>query len=602
MSKEEKKLTHRQRLKGIGSVAIESAKAAPAAVSVKIVGIFISAGLPIATTYYAARTTTALAEAYAGSATAGNQAITYVLITALLGISMVAWSSIEQYVNEMSRYAINAEMTDRLLTHFLQLDFWQYDDKNTIDLFDKAKQFARFFGYVFDSLTGIAKDVITLVFSLAALAVVNWWLGLIVLVAILPGVIIQFRLSRQQTKHWNGTIELRRKSNEIQWHLMSPLAIAELKLYGLTRHLVKVLQESREKDERVRIQFERKYIFKRLAGDALEAAAEVGVLIYTVLQIIAREQPIGQFLYVQQITSRAFSSLNSFVGTVNAIDGDIANLLDYQEFVALPVASPGKKTLKAAPKLIELCNVSFTYPGQGQQVLHNVNLKICAGEHVALVGENGAGKSTLVKIILGLYRPTEGAVLIDGVDLQEYSSESWHRYLAVLQQEFQQFSFLSAKDNIIYGDIDAKSTQDKLLNAARLAEADDFISKLPRGYDNLLSKWFEHDDGTKGTGLSGGQWQRIALARNFYRNSPIIILDEPTSAIDALAESRIFRHLFNDANRTVIAISHRLSTVEKANVIYMLEDGKIIEQGTYRQLIGKKKSFYTMFESQIIGE
>ena len=187
------------------------------------------------------------------------------------------------------------------------------------------------------------------------------------------------------------------------------------------------------------------------------------------------------------------------------------------------------------------------------------------------------------------------------MDLREYSSESWHKYIAVLQQEFQQFSFLTARDNIQYGDISARTTESKIQSAAQQAEADAFLRKLPKGYDTLLNKWFEHDDGTKGVEISGGQWQRLALARNFYRNSPIVILDEPTSAIDALAESRIFRQLFDDKSRTVIAISHRLSTVEKAKTIFMLENGRIVEQGTYRELLSRKEKFYTMFESQIIA-
>lgn len=602
MTKEDKKLTHRQRIKGILGVAKESAKAAPFAVVVKVIGTVISAGLPIVTTYYAALTTTALAEAYAGDSTAGERAIFYVIITAALGVVLTAWSSFEQYVDAFSKYAIDVAMNDKMYDHFLDLDYWQYDDKKIVDMFDRAKQFARYFSYVFDSLSGIFKDVVTMIFALIALSLVNWWLGLIVLIAVIPGIIIQFRLSRLQTRHWNSTVEARRARSNIEWNLLEPRAIAEIKLYGLASHLLQLRRKYRDQDEKSRLTFERQFISKRLGGDVLEAVAEVVVLTYTALQIIAKEQPIGQFLYVQQITSRAFSSLRSFVGVVNSIDEDVANLFDYREFMELPGAAHKQKRLSAMPKQIAFDNVSFTYPGAEQSVLQDISMTIRPGDRVAIVGENGAGKSTFIKLLLGLYKPTAGAVMLDGENLHTYDPASWHQYMAVLQQDFQSYTFTTARSNIVFGDVAAKYSDKKLADAAKKAEAQEFLEKLPKSYDTLMGKWMEHADGTSGVNLSGGQWQRLALARNFYRDSPIIILDEPTSAIDALAESRIFKHLFADKKRTVIAIGHRLSTVEKADTIYMFEAGRIVEQGTYEQLVKKQGRFYRMFESQIVRD
>ncbi|HEV7951813.1 MAG TPA: ATP-binding cassette domain-containing protein, partial [Candidatus Saccharimonadales bacterium] len=169
----------------------------------------------------------------------------------------------------------------------------------------------------------------------------------------------------------------------------------------------------------------------------------------------------------------------------------------------------------------------------------------------------------------------------------------------VLQQEYLSYGFASAKDNIYFGDVSAPFDSKRFEAALDRAEARTFLEKLPKGADNFVLTWMEHNDGTKGVDLSGGQWQRLALARNFYRDSPIIILDEPTSAIDALAESRIFKQLFADKKRTVIAISHRLTTVEKADVIFMLKDGRIVEQGTHEQLVALRGAYYTMFESQL---
>lgn len=601
MDKNKRKLTTRQYVVAIAQVAKLTYKAAPLAVVVKLIGSIVTAILPIVTTYFAALTTTALAQAYAGDSTAGGRAIEYVLITAGLGIMMTAWNSIEQYVNELTRYKVEVAMNDRMYERFLSLDFWRYDDKKTADLFDKAKQFASFFAYVFDRLASVFTQFITMIAGIVALVLVSWWLGLIIIIAVIPSMVIQFRLSRKQTEHWNNNVETRRTKNMIEWNMFEPKHMAELRLYGMVRYLLDLRIKLRDIDEKQRIEFERGYIFKRLGGDVIETGAEVIALLYTTMQIVAHTQPIGQFLYVQQIVARALGGARSFVSQISGIDQDMANLFDYQEFMALPVLLSSEKNLEVQPQTITLDNVSFHYPHSKRSVLHDISLTIKKSQHVAIVGENGAGKSTLIKIITGLYKPTQGRVLLDGVDLQSISIMSWHKLLGVLQQDYLAYGFATAKDNIYFGDTSQPLDESRLNEAMDRAEARSFLEKLPKGVNNYVYNWMEHADGTKGENLSGGQWQRLALARNFYRDSPIIILDEPTSAIDALAESRIFKHLFADTKRTVITISHRLTTVERADVIFMLQDGRIVEQGTHSELVEKRGAYYTMFESQLRG-
>ena len=597
--KDKRKLTTRQYITAIAGVAKTTYKAAPLAVVVQLVGAIITAVLPIVTTYFAALTTTALAEAYAGNPHAGEQAMIYVIVTAILGIVMTAWRSIENYISQLMRYRVEAGMSDRMYEKFLALDFWRYDDKKTADLFDRASQFARFFPYVFDRLASILTQFITMIAGIIALIFVSWWLGLIVIAAVIPGILIQFKLSRASTKHWNENVEVRRAKGMIEWNLLQPKHMAELRLYGVVRYLLDLRMQLRDKDEKKRIDFERAYIFKKLLADALEAAAEVIALLWTVMQIIAREQPIGQFIYVQQIVSRALSGASGFVSTISSIDEDIANLFDYQEFMALPGRSVGGKKLTAEPVSIELHDIRFKYPHATKEVLHGISITIQPYQHVAIVGENGAGKSTLIKILSGLYEPTSGSVSIGGTNLTEIDIASWHKQLGVLQQDYLSYGFATARDNIYFGDIDAPFSQERFDQALDRAEARTFLKKLPKGLDSYVSPWMEDAEGNNGTDLSGGQWQRLALARNFYRDSPIIILDEPTSAIDALAESRIFKHLFADKKRTVVTISHRLTTVERADVIYMLQDGKLIESGTHKELVAKRGAYYTMFESQL---
>lgn len=599
-SKDDRKFTTRQKVAGIAKVAAITYKASPLAVFVKIAGTIITSVLPIVTTYFAALTTTALASAYAGDPQAGSQAITYVLITAVLGVVLTAWSSVEQYVNQFVRYKIDAAISDQLYEHFLELDFWRYDDKKTADLFDKSKQFAQFFAYVFDKLGSIFTALISLVAGLVALMFVSWWLGLILMAAVIPGVIIQFRLSKAQVDHWSNNVETRRAKDMIEWNMFQVSAIAELRLYGMVRHLLDLRMKLRDKDEKQRIEFERKYIGKQLSADVLEAGAEVIALVYITLQIIAHVQPVGQLLYVQQIVSRALGGSRNFVSQLSSIDEDIANLFDYNEFMQLPTAKKATKKLIKQPQKIAFNDVSFHYPSSDQAVLKNISLTIAKGQHIAIVGENGAGKSTFVKLLLGLYKPTTGTVYVDDTNLAEVSSNNWHQYLGVLEQASNRYSFATARDNILLGDVSHPVDEERFEAALDAAEARSFLEKLPKGLDNYVNQWIEHDDGTSGVDLSGGQWQRLALARNFYRDSPIIILDEPTSAIDALAESRIFKRLLKKKDKTIVTISHRVTTIEKADIIYMLEDGMIVEQGTHAELVAKEGRYYRMFESQLL--
>ncbi len=595
-----KKLTTREYVTAVFRVAKITYQSAPLAVVTQLIGAVITAVLPLATAFFAGLTTTALAEAYAGSDTAGDQAIEYVIITAILGITMTAWSSLERYVTQLMRYRVEAAMSDRMYEHFLSLDFWRYDDKKTADLYDRATQFARFFPYVFDRLSSIVTALISLMAGLIALVIVSWWLGLILLIAVIPGIYIQFKLSRAQTQHWNQNVETRRAKGVIEYGLLQrPEYIAELRLYGMVRHLLDLRMQFRDKDEKQQIEFERRYIFKKLGADALEAGAEVTALLFTVIQIIAREQPIGHFLYVQQVVSRALSGANSFVSQLSTIDQDLANLFDYQRFMELPTRSGGEYEIKSVPKVIKIDAVSFMYPSGGASVLKDVTLNIEQGQHIAIVGENGAGKSTLIKLLLGLYHPTTGAIYLDDQNLRTVSMASWHKLLGVLRQDYLSYAFATARENVHYGDVSQGVDKKRYEQAIDRAEARKFLNGLPNGADSYVSTWMEDSKGNNGVDLSGGQWQRLALARNFYRDSPIIILDEPTSAIDALAESRIFKHLLADRSKTVVTISHRLTTVEKADMIYMLQDGKIVERGTHDELVARKGAYYTMFESQL---
>ena len=591
--------TIRQLIRALYSVAKTSLRIAPGMSVLQITGSAISAGLPVATTYLAALTTTALAEAYAGDRAAGSRVVWLVAAAALSGVLMAAWGIFERYASELMRFRIKTAMSDVMYERFCAIEFWRYDDKDTIDMYERAKEFAQFFPYIFARLADVVTHTFTFLFTVWALIAINAWLGLAVVLAAVPSVIVQFRLSRLNANHWRENVETRRRASWIEWEMLKPQKMIDLRLYGLVRHLLDMRMALLEKDQKTRIDFERKFLAKRLGAELFQAAVEVGALVWIVYEIVAHRQPIGQFLFVQQTAGRALGSVSSLVSTVNSMDEDLANLFDYQRFMELPLAKQGGKTVPALHRDIRFKDVSFRYPGSDTLVLDRINLTIKRGQHVALVGENGAGKTTLLKLLAGLYQPVGGEVAVDGEPLASANIQTWHRQLGVLSQNFTQYDFATAAENVWFGDVSKTPSQERVDAALREAEAAKFVAKLPKGVDSYVNQWMESDDGVKGVDLSGGQWQRLALARNFYRDSPIVILDEPTSAIDALAEARIFDRLFQQKQKTIITVSHRLSTVEKADMIFMLAHGKVVEHGTHAELVAQHGAYYHMFESQL---
>ncbi len=242
---------------------------------------------------------------------------------------------------------------------------------------------------------------------------------------------------------------------------------------------------------------------------------------------------------------------------------------------------------------IEFRNVSFGYPDSGRRALEDVSMTIRPGEVVALVGENGSGKTTLVKLLCRLYDPDGGAITLDGIDLRRFSTDALRREISVIFQDYAHYN-LSAAENIAFGDLDRADDREAIIAAAQHADAHEAIMRLPRGYETVLGKLFEN-----GEELSIGQWQKIALARAFLRGSQVIVLDEPTSAMDAKAEAEVFerfRELLE--GRTAILISHRLSTVRMADRIYVLQEGRVIEGGTHDELVYQNGIYAHLFERQ----
>ena len=252
---------------------------------------------------------------------------------------------------------------------------------------------------------------------------------------------------------------------------------------------------------------------------------------------------------------------------------------------------------KAVPRPLQegltFDQVDFTYPTGTREVLKDISLTIRPGEHVALVGVNGSGKTTLAKLICRLYDPTRGTIRLDGIDLRDFDTQALRREIGVILQDYAQYH-LTARENIWLGNIDLGVEEERIVEASKQAGADAVIAGLPKGYNTTLGKWFE-----EGEALSIGEWQKIALARAYLRDAQILILDEPTSSMDAHAEYEVFKKFTRlSEGRTTLLISHRLSTVRMADRIFVMEAGRIVECGTHDALLNQGGKYRNLFETQ----
>lgn len=316
--------------------------------------------------------------------------------------------------------------------------------------------------------------------------------------------------------------------------------------------------------------------------------------------LIKRLITVGQATFQMRALDTFSSAVSGLLSSLNKMNEFSIKMQDMSRlFSRGPAISDGYVRLSksAAPPVIEFVNVSFKYPRSARYVLRNFNLKIKPGEKLAIIGENGAGKTTLVKLLCRVYKIDDGEILINGKNLEELSIADWYRNLGVLFQEYNCYGSLNVTENIFLGSPRAKLQPRNLVKASKLAEADSFVKQYPKGYKQVLSERFEG-----GTRPSTGQWQKIALARFFYRDSPVIIFDEPTASIDAGSEFRIFNRIYRFfKKKTVIMISHRFSTVRNASKIIVLDHGKVLEEGSHEQLMRLQGKYAKAFALQAQG-
>jgi ATP-binding cassette subfamily B protein len=374
-------------------------------------------------------------------------------------------------------------------------------------------------------------------------------------------------------------------------------AAKELKLFGLKDFLIERFTRLSDKIYHENVGLARRRL---IAGSFLSMIGTAGyysAYVYVIWRTVTGALSIGTLTFLTGAIVQASANIEQIFSTLSSIADQALFLTDLLAFFEMRPTIRSKPDALLAPRPIlrgfEFRNVSFRYPGASRLVLHDLNVTLRAGERVALVGENGEGKTTLVKLMTRLYDPVEGQVLLDGIDLREYSLEDLYREIGVIFQDFMRYE-MTARENIAIGRIQEIDNLPLLQIAADKSLADEVIGKLSREYEQMLGRRFEN-----GVDLSGGEWQKVALARAYLRDAQVLILDEPTAALDARSEFEVFQRFAElTAGKTALFISHRFSTVRMAQRILVLEKGRVAEDGSHDQLFRLGGRYAEMFEMQ----
>ncbi|MFZ2514008.1 MAG: ABC transporter ATP-binding protein [Candidatus Saccharimonadales bacterium] len=482
-----------------------------------------------------------------------------------------------------------------------RLDLADYDNTSVRNQLNKVGA-----GYTWQ-IPNLAEAVLDLCYSLVRLlaitavaAQIGWWVVLVLALFLLPSLIAENRLQKLQWFVWDMKGDNRHIFWGLEWMLRQARNVMELRSMQARRYVVERIErmnrefyDTQEKTYRrlSRIIFPTK-IFE-VGGTAIGA-------VVLLRQFLAGHIGLDRYFFLSGALLRVGGALNAVFGSISRMQEQLLFAEDFFELCEREqriIDRPGAVKLggNGVPR-IEFKAVSFNYPGKKRKVFDNLSFTIEPGEHLALVGENGAGKTTLIKLLLRFYTPTKGVILIDGHDLRDVAIESWYERIATLFQDFNSYP-LSIAENISIGKATQAPDGKKLEAAAEQSDVREMVDRLPFGWETVLNSSFE-----KGVEPSGGQWQRVALARAFYRDAPVLILDEPTSAIDAKAEYDIFNNIFERyQERTAIIVSHRFSTVRRAHRIVVLDKGKIAEQGTHAQLMKHGGLYHELFSKQAEG-
>ncbi|MGB8699343.1 MAG: ABC transporter ATP-binding protein [Thermosynechococcaceae cyanobacterium] len=523
------------------------------------------------------------------------------LLLILLGCVMLLTSifaSVAELVSSAQSQRVSDHMQELLFEKSVAIDLEFYENAQYYDTLQRAQQEAPFRpNQILNRIAQIAQNGISLIGILALLLSLYWGLVAVLIAAALPALWVRLKFANETYQWGRKRTALNRKAIYLSMMLAYDQFAKEIRLFNLGGTFRDRCREVRNQIYRENLQLMSRRTLASLGAEVFAECLTVGVFIYIAYQTIQGHLKIGDLVLYQQALQRGETALQAVLSGLSGLYEDNLFLNNLYEFlnlqpkirdVAHPVAFPNP-----IQQGIVLDQVSFQYANTDRQALHDISLTLRPKETIALVGENGSGKTTLVKLLCRLYEPTSGRITVDGIDIRDVAIADLRQNLGVIFQDYAQYHF-SARENIWLGNIQLPLLDKRVEQAARRAGAHDVIESLPKGYETILGKFFE-----TGEELSIGQWQKVALARAFLRSAQLIVLDEPTSAMDPKAEFEVFQ-MFRDLTQDQMAviISHRLSTVRMADRIYVMSQGRIAEQGTHEALMRLKGLYSNLFDIQ----
>lgn len=528
-----------------------------------------------------------------------DEVVKLLIINLILVSTSWILGTVGNYLRSKAESIIDDETQRHLFNKYQKLSLEQKENKMISDKFELARSYSQEMSYMVYFLIDIISSAAAIAFSFIALASTDFWLSIIVVSASIPIFWANSRQIIKQREYYRKNSTNRRIANRIEYTVVDPKQGMETTIFGLNNHLIKLWQEKMIDFREGLFKIQKKGMIFNTSTEIISRIVNVLVKVSIVYKIVFDSLPIGMFVTLGSLVDQLQGKTEVFLNSLNNVSENLTKATDYNDFMNLPENNLDKQKIQAEIPEIEFKNVSFKYPDSDKWILRNFNLKISAGKSIALVGENGAGKSTIVKLILGVYFPNKGQILIDGIDTKNLDFADYYERIGALMQDYNKYSFTNFGENIWFGDVSQEKDESKMKESLKLADGNKILEKMDHGFDEIMSKSFDEDNGTN---LSGGEWQRLALARGFWRNPGILILDEPTAAVDARAEYEIFRQIHkHHANKTTIIISHRFSTVRQADEIIVLDSGKIVESGTHHNLMKEKGVYSEMFELQAEG-
>ena len=488
----------------------------------------------------------------------------------------------------------------RLMEHASRLDLASFEDPVFYDKLDRARRQTTSRMGLLAAVLSIGQDAVTLASLSTGLIVFSPWLMVLLAAAVIPSFLGETHFTSLAYSVLYKRTPERRKLDYLRLLGASVQSAKEVKVFGLGAYLSKHYDEVSAD-----IFKENKILAMRRAflGSVLNVVSTggyYGAYAAVLARTLAGAVSLGSFTFLTGAFNRSRAYIEKILSGFNDISEQAVFLKDLFEFFAMeptigtvPNALPAPRPIRQG---IEFRDVGFAYAGSDRMVVQNINFFLHPNEKLALIGENGAGKTTLVKLLARLYDPTEGRILLDGTDLREYDVEDLRREIGVIFQDYMRYDLL-VRENIGFGKVDSIGDRPRVESAAAMSLAKGVIDRLPNGYDQMVGRRFEG-----GVELSGGEWQKFALARAYMRDAQLLILDEPTATLDARAEYEVFQRFSElTRGRMAVLISHRFSTVRMADRILVLADGSIQEQGTHEHLLSLGGRYAELFELQAAG-